>query len=740
MNTEEALKNIGIECMESSDCVDNEEYQNESGINSTSTYNMNDATTSDKQSTFPQLPLRSGRKTLNPDIMLAFTHCLATYKVSERDLEGICVDIANMVFQQKWTNSGDKEYNIQDPDYESDEELTKTTPLKSSSHSSTEPEPPKKKIKVKSDLTYVFPSRATRRKWLKDGALLNLRFVANKILHKEDDQVVTWRFDDTKKSAGHQLYDVKSNNITINSPEMKRETYTTGFTENLSHSGKDQAASIKHSLKLLSVLANETENDEDKVSVDDIICNIDFWMSDRSGDGSVALDELDIDEDKRLKCCGHTILCIDDAIDSYIGSVESSVGRDKLIGAEIGLKAVQSKHSIVTLGLIALCKGLSPSHAVLPYSLYMRYKQFREKNNLDSDSFKGFQANRFGRTSKMADKFLEHKECLIQFFDEVVDEQSNLLVQAMSTYIKSPWFELGCSVYSTFGHEIIQPICDILGIDDSGKVYRDDRNWHGVKQFYETKLQKLSEMSVESPSMTTREKLVSRCAQKVHENLQSQLDQVSFLQNEIPVANLSKLQYAPLTNSGCESKFAELDNRVKFSGGSSNLDTISDKQVVKYNRYLLQPKVIESAKEQFAWARGSKQAKEARKLQDEFLSQIKVMKSLSIKAKKEAKERKNRAVLKLLATCQQHGGPLTENTIDLVDKLTDKQLITEVSYLKKTLNANIKLKTKGPKDTTTGRFKFIPQTSDELRNSIRSVIKPEAAHSDMEFLLQQALI
>ena len=216
---------------------------------------------------------------------------------------------------------------------------------------------------MKPDLTYVFPSRETRRKWLKEGALLNLRFVADKIVHKENNQIVTWRFDDTKKSAGHRLYDVKTNNITINGPNMKRESYTTGFTENISHSGQDQGASINQTLQILSVLA--TENNEDQVSVEEIKESIDFWMTDRSTDCSVALDELEVCDEKRLKCCAHTSLCVDESIDSFLKNIESTVGRDKLIGSEIGLKAIQSKHSIVTLSLIALCKGRFPLAFIL---------------------------------------------------------------------------------------------------------------------------------------------------------------------------------------------------------------------------------------------------------------------------------------------------------------------------------------------------------------------------------------
>ena len=728
VDIDEALKGIETDVSEHSDDAD-------CVINNSSTSNENLDPISNKTPTFPRLPLRTGRQSLNPELMLVFTHLLATYKVSENDLEGMLVDFANMIFHQDWKKSTDHEFPEQDEDYSSDEELNKTTLQKPSQSTS---EPPKKRRRVKKDLTYVFPSRATRRKWLKEGALLNLKYVADKITHKEDNEVVTWRFDDTKKSAGHRLYDVKTNNITINSPDMSRESYTTGFTENISHSGTDQATSIKQTLQILSVLASE--NDDDKVTVDDIKHNISFWMSDRSKDGSLALDELEVSEDNRLKCCAHTTLCVDDTIDSFLKSVESTIGRDKLIGGEIGLKAIKSNNSIVTVGLIALCKGLSPSHAVLPYSLYMLYKEFCKKNKYDCTGFKGFQSNRFGRTAKMAELFLQHKEQLKHFFEEAVDEKSNLLVQAMSVYINSEWFELACQVYTVFGQEVIQPLCDILGIDTGGNIQREDRNWSGVKLFYDSVLSKLSKMGKEDPSMSIKDKLVARCALKVEEHLKEQLDQVNFLKSGISDVKEAKLLHAPLSNSGCESRFAQLSNAVKSSGGAAELDTISDKQIVGVNKFLLQPGVKESAAEYFDWAHNSQQAKEAKKLQAEFLNLVKLSKSLAINAKKIQKEKKNRDIIKIMSACQEHGGPLTGKTIDTVTQLSEKQLISEVNYLKKALNMDIKLRTRGPRDPVTRKYKYIPQTRDQLIQSIRSAVSPvNQPDNNIQSLLEAAL-
>ena len=51
-------------------------------------------------------------------------------------------------------------------------------------------------------------------------------------------------------------------------------------------------------------------------SIETIKENIDFWMSGRSADGDVCLDNLGIEEKRRLKCSAHPNLAVDSAIDS----------------------------------------------------------------------------------------------------------------------------------------------------------------------------------------------------------------------------------------------------------------------------------------------------------------------------------------------------------------------------------------------------------------------------------------
>lgn len=78
-----------------------------------------------------------------------------------------------------------------------------------------------------------------------------------------------------------------------------------------------------------------------------------------------------LDVGKRLKCCDHMILGVDNAIDKVLKNIEQMIGVHKLLQLSAGEKAFNSPaSSIHTLGLIALAKLLSPSHAAHSISLY----------------------------------------------------------------------------------------------------------------------------------------------------------------------------------------------------------------------------------------------------------------------------------------------------------------------------------------------------------------------------------
>ena len=43
-------------------------------------------------------------------------------------------------------------------------------------------------------------------------------------------------------------------------------------------------------------------------------------------------------------------------------------------------------------------------------------------------------------------------------------------------------------------------------------------------------------------------------------------------------------------------------------------------------------------------------------------------------------------------TCRQHGGPLSTDNSDLLNRLTDKEVVLEVQHLKATIAKDLKLK------------------------------------------------
>ena len=132
-----------------------------------------------------------------------------------------------------------------------------------------------------------------------------------------------------------------------------------------------------------------------------------------------------------MKCNAHIILAIEKAIDSVLLELESEIRNDKLIGTGNGNKVFQKSFSIITLGLIALSKLLSPSHAALSHSLYSAYKTWRKETGKTTKYFLGFNGNRLGRPTELAIFFLEHKTDLIEYFHHNVDENSNHLVLAV---------------------------------------------------------------------------------------------------------------------------------------------------------------------------------------------------------------------------------------------------------------------------------------------------------------------
>ena len=189
--------------------------------------------------------------------------------------------------------------------------------------------------------------------YLQDAYLLNMKH-AGFYLTNKGDNVITVGLDDTTKAAGHKMYHIKADHITVHGPEGKK-SLTTGFMENISHSGKDSAATCEENLKILAILGDST--------LDEIKNEVDFWMSDRAGDNETFRESMAIPESENLKCCAHITLGVDNACDKVFRGAEQRIGVHNLISVKVGEKAFTSSgSSIHTLGEIAISKLLSPSH------------------------------------------------------------------------------------------------------------------------------------------------------------------------------------------------------------------------------------------------------------------------------------------------------------------------------------------------------------------------------------------
>ncbi|KAK6167554.1 hypothetical protein SNE40_021553 [Patella caerulea] len=319
---------------------------------------------------FPQVKVRTGRTKLSEPLMRALVQCLSEYKVTANDLLGIAVTLANTVFGQKWQKSGSDSNG--DP-----KEDMGCEPLSSDDEGDCDPLTLKRS---KRDLTFVMPSRKCMSMYLQDASVLNLEMVARKLTQKNSSTVVTVGIDDATKAAGHRHFHVKTDHITLKDRDSGiRETFTTGYVGNPSHTGESGADAYHYKLQWLAILADTSVNDMKQM--------IDFWITDRAGDCSTMLEHLGVSDDKKLKCSAHIVLAVDHALEKVFKDVEQKVGIEKLIRVNNILK---SNSSIHTLGLIAVAKLLSPSHASHSVSLFTEFKDWLDAKGLNWAAFKGF--------------------------------------------------------------------------------------------------------------------------------------------------------------------------------------------------------------------------------------------------------------------------------------------------------------------------------------------------------------
>ena len=93
-----------------------------------------------------------------------------------------------------------------------------------------------------------------------------------------------------------------------------------------------------------------------------------------------------------------------------------------------GDKVVMSpSSSIHTMGLIAIAKLLSPSHAAYFISLYNEYKEWMDNNEIKHIDVRRFVSKRFRRITEPAKVYLRNREHIRAWFEAVVDLLSRSL-------------------------------------------------------------------------------------------------------------------------------------------------------------------------------------------------------------------------------------------------------------------------------------------------------------------------
>ena len=104
------------------------------------------------------------------------------------------------------------------------------------------------------------------------------------------------------------------------------------------------------------------------------------------------------------------------------------------------------------------------------------------------------------------------------------------------------------------------------------------------------------------------------------------------------------------------------------------------------------------------------------------------------------KKNKIARMLKLAESCRVHGGPVTDKNLNILPTLTQKQLLTEVSFLKATVAKEIKMKRR-VKDKVSGKFSYVTFENGVLIDSIKNVVKPDDANlnNNLEELLLDAV-
>ena len=197
------------------------------------------------------------------------------------------------------------------------------------------------------------------------------------------------------------------------------------------------------------------------------------------------------------------------------------------------------------------------------------------------------------------------------------------------------------------------------------------------------------------------------------------------------------LQFAPLTNLGCEWEVASLDVRLKVSGGTTTIQTLSNKTVVKTNKYLEHKDLLDLSpgEKALAWriARTGEDAMQVRALLRDFTSTVAMGREAMVDKRKKAKRKKALRLVKLIEACKEHGGPVERKSIGILDALEEKQVLAEMSVLR-AMGSDVKSKRKVQSG---GKSCFQTFGLRQLKDTVRQAVAPtNEVNLSVEELLQ----
>jgi len=197
------------------------------------------------------------------------------------------------------------------------------------------------------------------------------------------------------------------------------------------------------------------------------------------------------------------------------------------------------------------------------------------------------------------------------------------------------------------------------------------------------------------------------------------------------------LQFAPLTNLGCESEVAALDVRLKVSGGTTTIQTLSNKTVVKTNKYLEHKDLLDLSpgERALAWriARTGEDAMQVRALLMDFTSTVAMAREAMVDKRKKAKRKKALRLVNLIEECKKHGGPVERKSIGILDALEEKQVLAEMSVLR-AMGSDVKSKRKVQSG---GKSCFQTFGLRQLKDTVRQAVAPtNEVNLSVEELLQ----